>query len=611
MTRRDLIAFGVLAAVILAFLAPVWAREAPSFFNHGDLYTFHWPLRHHSVSTIIQGYFPFWNPYVLLGVPHAANPQAALFYPPSALSFLLPVVTAMAWEQIFHLLWAALGAFLLARSLGSRRAAAVVLAASYALSPFLVYRVTAGIPTLLAALSWVPWAWLAWLCSRTALLSSVWAIQFFSGHPQFLLINAVAMLLWAAARESRMRLWGCLAKAACGAMMLAAVQWVATVQFLRGSNRAGWPVEFTHAYSLDWWAVLMWLWPGALGTPLDGGWKGAISVFYESGGVWLGIVMSCLAFLGLARERGRAGAILLVLAGLCLAFGVNGPMGFLSGIPGLSYLRTPARWSFFVLWGLWLLASAGLRALERRRFFLATIPFLVVAELSAWDFPFLTHHDPKEFTAANAAVAAALSGLPQRVLTDPELANPNKATVYRMRNVNGYDAFFPAGAARWALEAEGSPAADSSRIFVSRWRSQASARAGVGARLSASGIETTTGAWPLAAFLDRDGARVLPDPILTIERPERWRLAGDVPKEAASVSLAESRWPGWRAFLEGREVELRPWGPAFQLVPIAPSQSSLDLRFEFSPPGWSWLALVSLASWSFWFIRLAKFGVGT
>lgn len=115
MTRRDIIVVGALLIFVLAMTASVWARPGRAFFNHGDLYAYHWPLRHHTAAALIEGRLPFWNPYIMLGVPHAANPQAALFYPAAIMGFLLPVVTALVWDQILHLLWAALGAFLLVR----------------------------------------------------------------------------------------------------------------------------------------------------------------------------------------------------------------------------------------------------------------------------------------------------------------------------------------------------------------------------------------------------------------------------------------------------------------------------------------------------------------
>ena len=70
----------------------------------------------------------------------------------------------------------------------------------FSLSPFLIYRVTEGIPTLLASLSWTPWCWLALQSGRPGFLAGVWAMQFLSGHPQFMVLNALGMALWAATR---------------------------------------------------------------------------------------------------------------------------------------------------------------------------------------------------------------------------------------------------------------------------------------------------------------------------------------------------------------------------------------------------------------------------
>lgn len=609
MTRRDLIVVGALAAAVLALTASVWARPGYSFFNHGDLYSYHWPMRHHTAAALIEGRLPFWNPYIMLGVPHAANPQAVLFYPAAIMGFLLPAVTALVWDQILHLLWAALGAFLLARSARLPRAAAGALAAAFALSPFLIYRVTAGIPTLLAALSWIPWVWLAWLAGSAPLLAAMFAFQFFSGHPQFLMINAVGMGLWALARPARILLLKKMAGGAIGALALAAVQWLPTFELLRGSSRSDWPAQFRAAYSLSPSDLLMWLSPAAFGIPLNGTWRGATSVFYESGGVWLGCVVLAFAVGGLVRGRARSGAILLVAAGIVLALGANGPLATLLSAPGFSYLRTPSRWSLLSLWGLWLLAGAGARAAfssPKAAGALSIIPLVVLAELAIWDARFLNPVKASLFTKPSPIVVERLAGRQTRMLTDPVLANTNKAIVYRMRNVNGYEAFYPATAALWAAAAEGEPAADPSWVLVSRWKSAAATRAGVSARLSPQGIEERPDAWPLASFIDVKGARVTPDPKIDIDRPERWRITGPIPKAAVAVALAETRWPGWRALFNGRAASLKPWGPAFQTVALTPDAATVDLRFEFVPTCWFWWAALSAAAWALWFMALAR-----
>ncbi len=612
MSRNDLLVFSLWCAAVLALLGPVWTHPGAAFFNHGDLYTYHLPLRSLTASSLQSGLLPFWDPYILLGVPHAANPQAALFYPASLLAAFFPAVTALVWDQVLHLLWAGAGMFLLARAQRLDRAGAAVLASSFALSPFLVYRVAEGVPTLLAALSWAPWLWLAWLSGFPGLLAAAFALQLLSGHGQFLLINGAAMALWALCRDGRRVLLARLGAAGGAALALTAVQWVLTAQYLRLSVRSDWSGAMSGAYSLMPATLWTWLNPGALGTPLNGKWGDVLSVFYETCGGWAGPLALALAARGLLRGRRRAPALALAAAGVFLAFGPRGPLSrAVLGFAVLSYLRTPSRWLFLALWALVALAGAGLASLRGRRLpagargLAALAAFLTLA---AWDAPFLTAQDPSPFTAPREEITDKLAGRPERVLTAPELANPNKAALYRMMNVNGYEAFYPKGVPAWAFAAEGGPAADASRVYVSRWRSEAAVRAGVAARLSALGLEQGP-AWPLAVFLGADGRRVTPDPNLWIETPERWRVWGSAPPGAPAIGLSIPAYPGWRARLDGARLPLAAWGETFQALPLPaafPRGVPFDARFEFVPTGWTLLAALTAAAWAWWLAALSR-----
>ena len=613
MSRNDLRVLGLWCAAVLALLSPVWARHGAAFFNHGDLYTYHVPLRALTASSLQSGRLPFWNPYILLGVPHAANPQAALFYPPALLSSLFPVARALMWDQAFHLLWAGAGLFLLARFCGAERTGAAILASAYALSPFLVYRVTAGIPTLLAALSWAPWLWLAWLSGVTGLLAAALALQLLSGHGQFLVINGAAMALWALCRDGRRVLLARLAAAGAAALALTAAQWVPTLEFLRHSVRADWGGALSGAYALPPGAPWTWLNPAALGTPLDGRWADVLSVFYETCGGWAGPVALALAAWGLARGKRRAPAAALAALGLFLAYGPRGPLSRAAlSLPVLSYLRTPSRWLFLTLWGVVVLAGSGLAALRERRWprgARAALALAAFAPLAWWDAGFLRPQDSSPFLAPRADIAERLGGRPERVLTDPALANPNKTALYHLMNVNGYEAFYPKGAPAWAALAEGEPAADASRVYVSRWRSDAAFRAGVAARLSPAGLEIRGDAWPLASFVDAAGRRVGPDPRLWIEKPERWRVTGGVPPGAAAVALATPWYPGWTARVAGAAAALIPRDGVFMAValpPAFPRGAGLDLTLDFRPTGWAWLAALTAAAWMLWLAALSR-----
>lgn len=610
MSRKDILLLGLWCAAVLALLAPVWVRSGAVFFNHGDLYTYHVPLRSVTAGALQEGRLPFWNPYVLLGVPHAANPQAALFYPPALLEAFFPVARALLWDQIFHLLWAGTGVFLLARSQRLDRWGAAILASSFALSPFLVYRVTAGIPTLLAALAWTPWLWLAWLSEAPGLLAAGFALQLLSGHGQFLVVDAAGMCVWALARDGRRVLLGRLTRAAAAAAGLTAVQWVLTAEFLRLSVRSSWSGAVSSVYSLPSGALWTWLDPRALGTPAGGDWSGVLSEFYEGCGGHVGLVALALAAWGLARGRRRAPAVLLAGLGVFLARGPQAAAArSLLSLPVLSYLRTPVRWLFLTVWAVLLLAGGGLASLRGRRLPLGARCLAALAAfltLAAWDAAFLRPQDPALFLKPRREISEILGGRPFRVLTDPQLANPNKTALYRARNVNGYDAFYPKGVPAWAASVEGVPAADASRVFVSRWPSAALARAGVAARLSASGIDWAP-AWPLAAFVDARGRRVGPSPKLYIVSPERWRVFGGAPAAAVALVLSESAYPGWRAWLDGAPAALVPWDGLFQAVPLAARVAApRALTLEFRPTGWPWLALLTIAAWAWWLAALLR-----
>lgn len=609
MSRKDAWLIALWCAAALALLAPVWARPGAVFFNHGDLYAYHAPLRLFGAGQLQEGHFPFWNPYVILGVPHAANPQSALFYPPTLASFLFPVAPALVWDQVFHVLWAGLGMLLLARAQGLDRGSAAVLASGFALSPFLVYRITAGIPTLLSALSWAPWLWLAWLSRRPALLAAGLALQLFSGHGQFLVVNAVGMGLWGLLRDGRRELLRELALAALGSAALAALQWAPTAEFLRHSVRADWDGAASLLYTVSPAALWTWIWPAALGAP-GAGWNEAISEFFETCGGHAGPVALALAAWGALRGKRRLGAAALILLGVVMALGPRSPAGaLLSGLPVLSWLRTPARWLLLALWGVLLLAGSGAKALgaapARLRSLAAVAAF---AGLAAWDWSFLRPEDAALYLAPRAETAERVGGLrTHRVITDPELANPNKLSMYRVRNVNGYEAFYLAGVPSWAAAAEGAPAADASRVFISRWPSERLARAGVWLRLHPDGWSEDKGVWPAAFFLDENGRRA-GDMKSSMERPGRWRVRGVVPPGAELLALSEPLYPGWSVRLNGAPGALAPWDGLFmgaRLPEALAPGTGLAATFDFVPTHWLSLLLISGAAWTFWLARLA------
>lgn len=611
MRNRDFALLALLFTVFLALTAPAWWSPGAALWNFGDLYAYHYPVRHLAVSSLQAGHLPFWNAYAFGGLPLAANSQAVLFYPASLLGGLLPLTLALTWDYLFHLAWGALGVTLLARANGLAPWAAAALAAMFCLCPFTVYRVTEGIPTLLAGLAWTPWCWLALQSGLPGLLAGVWALQFLSGHPQFMVLNALGMGLWAARRP---RLLLRAAPEGAAVFALTAAQWPATAEFLENSVRKHWPASFGAAYSVSWKELATCLDPDALGNPIAGTWADFPSVFFETAGLFVGL--SGLALAGLGLWKGRRGVPLaLIGAGLFFAAGGHNPLyrAALAATP-LGFLRTPSRALLLCLWGLVLAAGSGAR-------FLAKIPaaakaavlaFLLI-ELARWDSRFLRAEDAAPYLAPKPAVARALGGLAVRVLTDPELANPNKTMLYRAMNVNGYDAFYLGSFPAYAARSEGVPAADASRSYLRRPDTPEMQRAGVGFHIGPKGeLKELKGALPLAYFLGpqgslRAGAQV------EIPRPEAWRVRGRAPSGAELLVLAQPYYPGWRAWLNGRSMPLGAWDGFWQALDprsALPAGGDFRLDFRFEPARWLFWAALGAVSWLAWFAVLGRGALG-
>ena len=150
---------------------------------------------------------PLWNPYLFLGVPFLANPQAAVLYPLHwPLSWLRPE-QALIWSALLHVWLAAGFTYTFARrSLGRSRLAAWLAGLIFGLGGFTLARVENI--NQLNALAWLPA--LLWLYDETARAASGrsrirWgaalavaiALQLLAGHTQTTFVNMVGLGLWA------------------------------------------------------------------------------------------------------------------------------------------------------------------------------------------------------------------------------------------------------------------------------------------------------------------------------------------------------------------------------------------------------------------------------
>ncbi|MFN7971468.1 MAG: hypothetical protein U0166_03825 [Acidobacteriota bacterium] len=135
----------------------------------GDRRLAFWPWHVLSLEEIGAGRVPLWNPHAFLGMPHLANMQSQILYPPKLLGLLLGTsyMALQAAMEPLHLLAAGLGTLCLARRIGISRSGSLLGGVLYMLGPAMLnpeqdsmVAAAALLPAiLLAALS--SWRWLA------------------------------------------------------------------------------------------------------------------------------------------------------------------------------------------------------------------------------------------------------------------------------------------------------------------------------------------------------------------------------------------------------------------------------------------------------------------
>ncbi len=149
---------------------------------------------------------PLWNPHIMSGRPFEANSQSAAFSPFTWVSLALGVWRSFALVAALKLLLAALGTFLLARSLGQRFGGALLAGTVFGFSLWMVLWVAFSDASVWL---WAPW--LLWLTDRlvrrpggpeVAALGLVVGLQFLGGHPEssfhvlVLCVAFFALRLW-------------------------------------------------------------------------------------------------------------------------------------------------------------------------------------------------------------------------------------------------------------------------------------------------------------------------------------------------------------------------------------------------------------------------------
>jgi len=380
-TARTMHRLGVgllLLAAPPVILAGAWRMAGVSAIEDDLLY--YLPCRAFLGQSLRQGHWPWWNPYVWLGYPLAADPQAGFWYPFTYLFALLPATLAYPVSICLHFSLAGWGMYRFVRATGRCRWASLFAAVAFQFCGFLVAH--RAHLTMHHAAAWLGWILFAW--HRFALVGgaryfvfavALGGLQLLVQHVQVSLITAVitaGYVLGLYARRRPRLAWQLPAGMALSAM-LAGIQLVPTWALFARSTRAEPFYDLFVQNSFEPISAVLWIFPMIFGSRTPNfyaqPWWGPSHLCEQAAYASIAVLTLAAASFGLWR-RDRQVRFWLIAAGVSLALGLgrhNPLTRLLFEVPVLNGLRVPARWLLGFSLALPILAAAVLDQLRPGR----------------------------------------------------------------------------------------------------------------------------------------------------------------------------------------------------------------------------------------------------
>ncbi len=413
------------AVIILASLAAALAVAWPGLVSgrvgaFGDNLSFWAPSTAFWTSEVKEGRLPLWNPYVLGGVPFAADINHGLFYPPHWTALWGGAGRAFGVLVFLHVAIAGVGITLVLVHEGVAKPAAAAAGAMFALStPYLslfnhivmlesmsyLPFVVLGALMLAKKPTWIAAAVPAAALALSALAGDVHATYMAALAAGIVLVVKVVPAAFAGEARRAGLAVGFFALSGVAALLLAAASVFPAVQLLAESRRAAAPMSYAAQLGLDARGGIEIVFSNFWGSIRDGtAWN-----FRWDNAVYVGLPVIALAAYAARRVAARLAPILLVLVGAMLAFGEENPVWRVAYafLPGFRNFRQPREYFVIAAFGLVWLTACGLgdiwegsqrQAGKARRavFTRARIVFLVVflvaaavaATFLATDLPF-------------------------------------------------------------------------------------------------------------------------------------------------------------------------------------------------------------------------------
>lgn len=372
--------------------------------KNGDLLVRFMPVRQFAVTQLLQGHFPFWNPYNFSGHPFLADPETAMFYPFTYLFAILPPHLAFSWNYFLHFLLGGIGLFLYCRRLNFSYPASLVAAFIFEFSAPTLLQLYAGHLTPLSAMIWTPW--LLWGLERyfsrpdwknASGFGLLLVLQFLSGYALFTYFIGWLLLAYFTYRATGTPKWKkWFPRLLCVTMLALAVfltQVTLTLELHKHTTREAASLEFSSSYSISKENIITLLVPKYYGENYQE--EGTATTYFGKTLLWentcyMGIISLTLLLIAINDWRNKATRFWLFAAffTFIVALGTLTPLFKLlyEILPGFRLFRGYAKILVFTSLAVAILAGRGLDRLPGvknwNRITCLFIPVLLIILLS-------------------------------------------------------------------------------------------------------------------------------------------------------------------------------------------------------------------------------------
>ncbi len=354
--------FALFLALLIVLCFPTVVTLQATFM-HRDYSVFGYPLAAYNRYCFWEGEIPLWNPYNSCGIPYLAQWNTIFLYPPSLFYMIFPTQWSLGIFCLFHLYFAGLGMYLLAKHWVSNNFAASIAGLGFAFSGLIQYSLMW--PNDVSTFAWMPWVVLSvekGLMKGGRLLAGaivISAMQVLSGFPEGIILTwfIIAVLLLFVWLPQWIHQGGngcnyelikrfvfrfCVIIVSVAAMTL--IQIAPFFDLLIHSNRS--PDYGGSFWSMPWFGWANLILPLFYTLPASDG------VFHQytqqwTGSYYPGIIVFVFAMVALYKIRSRIVAVLAILLAFSLVMAI-GDDGYLykwirTGFPFLGFMRFPVK----------------------------------------------------------------------------------------------------------------------------------------------------------------------------------------------------------------------------------------------------------------------------